>query len=809
MATRKTFIIFGHLVRYVGPLVLAYSILSLGGLVILGQFALAMAVLAPLFIVASLGLRGQVLASNDLDSFAPLLLLRVGALLIATFVGTLVCLWFLPEINLGIWAGVLSFKFAESLLDLGTAWKQKNHQNLESLTQSILGIFSLGFGIAFSLLLDREEFLVLSAGLAMLAYAILIMVSILVDRKKKNPLRRFQYRKVATKGITLGLSFALVSLSASIPQMALFKTQGFVVNGIFSLLGYFILLSEVFANPIAQIWLQNHANSAKQDSVDPARRPWLEIFRRVAWVSFPAAIVLPFGWLILSRLETLPSLSITTYLIVVATMVTVHAFQFAGAYAQVNGLHIRWLVGSIVTTGVSWALVFLIGESINLDWALGINLFVLLARTLSLAKRSSKVVAEQVEGSYVVILSSANGSKNLGDQAMFDALVDSVRTEYPGIRIVTDSFQSDWKPDRDGITHLPPLSSSLRFSTKFFMSKMRLMNLIESSINKVFFTWTLKMRAMAAQRAPRSAHQKRWHQIITGADVVLFAGAGAINSRYATHGIYSWGILSTWARQAKKPVLFFGQGLGPFSSTDWRFTSQWLKEVSYLGVRDLQSFELAKAIDVPLLECQPDWATFFSPTNGDLEFSKQLWIGLGSPRISLTLHRTARTFSEKHYIRLITEMAEVAFDIRTQILLLPNMYGGKSDHDGQFMRGLVSKLPEHLRDTFLSLDIDLTYMQTMAILGFIEFSVTSRYHTAVFASMNSTPSLGVAIDSYWAAKLQAAQQMLNCRVLVQDISAPLLRNEIKSSLENPLSDRSLKDFREPLVKSMKKALENA
>lgn len=807
MTNRKTYIIFGHMVRYVGPLLLASSVLSFGGLDNLGKFSLAMAVVAPLFIVASLGLRGQVLASRDFKSFTPLLFLRVFALVAATGIGSLICLYFLPEIGEGIWCGVLAFKFAESLLDLGTAWKQKSDQNLQSLIQSTLGILSLSIGIVISLVLHEENLMVFFAGISMLSYAIFVVTSIQLMNEKSH-FRDFEFKKVVSSGLTLGLSFALVSLSASIPQMALAKTHGFGVNGLFSLLGYFILLSEVFANPLAQIWLQNQAGNNEQNPLELGRTPWIQLFRKVAWVAIPASCILPIGWFILSKLEKLPNLSLTTFLIVVSTMVAVHAFQFAGAFAQVNGLHVRWLIGSIVTTGFAWLLVFILGDSITLDWALAINLLVLITRTVSLANRQPRNLAEQPIESYVVILGSANGSKNLGDQAMFDALVEAVRTEYPGMRIVTDSFQSNWKPEQEGITHIPPLSSSLRVSTKFFMSKTHLISLLESFINKAFFTWALKLRALSAQAKPHGLSQRTWHGIITGAEFVLISGAGAINSRYATHGIYSWGILSKWAKKANRRVLLFGQGLGPFSRSDFRFAANWLKSVDYLGVRDRKSFDLGRKIGILNLELKPDWATFFTPTKDDLTYSQNLWKKMGKPRISLTLHRTSRTFSEGHYIRLVTEAAQVAIDARTRVLLLPNMYGGRSNHDGEFMKTLIAKIPHDLRSVFICIDDEFTYQQTMAILGLVEFAITSRYHTAIFASMNSTPSLGVAIDSYWAGKLQAAQEMLDCKVLVQKISEPMNSKAIKKSLGSPISARSLRNFRKPLIQSLKKALEN-
>lgn len=808
MNRENSFVIFGHAIRYLGPVLLATSILSLGNLEVLGQFSLVMAIQAPVFIAASLGLRGQILAPTHPPSFERLALIRLLSLSAASLLAMALCLLIVPNVDMKISFGVLAFKIAESLLDLGTAWKQKIEQYRKSLFQSSLGIGFLSLGIAVSVVLALQGFIVLFAGLSLLAYSAFVTIKLIVTTEKSDGSAEISTKAIISKGLALGISFALVSLSATIPQVALVSTSGFASNGLYSLLTYFILFSEIIANPLAQIWLQNQSNPSANKSYKTNQMLWPQIFWRVSWVFIPSAILIPTGWQLLRLFEELPDLNWQTYLVVLCSMVAVHAFQLAGAYAQANQLHLHWLAGSAVTTALTFFAVYLIGDDLTVEWALTINLAVLIARTISLARAQRPPKPESIESPYVVILGSANGSMNLGDQAMFDGLVAALLKKRPDLRVLTDSFSSSWVSKYPHVTSMEPLSISMRLGGEKFTSRWRAVNFIGLLSNQIHVALTIRIRYIFASFGPVGSKQRNWYEALRNSEMVFISGAGAINSRYSVHGIYSWGMLTNWAKHLGKKVYLFGQGLGPFTISDAAFAKNWIRKVDYLGVRDIESLRLGKSFEVRNLELQTDWATFFKPSAIARKSGREAWEECGKPELALTLHQTSRTMNQRNYLRLLERVVEIAKKRKTKILLLPNMYGTNENHDGHFMNLLLEKLSPENRPWFVTVPRTLDYQETMHILGLVKFSITTRYHTAIFASMNGTRSLGLAVDNYWSIKLRAAQEMMGMSVFVRSISSPLPSDRILFELACSQEVSEFKSYEKQLSRSLNLAIDN-
>jgi polysaccharide pyruvyl transferase WcaK-like protein len=747
---------------------LAILLLVFGGVELLGEFTVTLAILAPFFIFASLGFRSQILAADSEISIGNLIRIRTQAMLVAILLGSLTIIVFFRDLDWRIWFGVTLYKSAELLIDLVTAWKQKQGANFSALLTSLVGVIILTTGAILGAVTTGEQMALILGGVPFLTFGILAVLRLHPLRSSvtsNGSLRKWVFLR---NGILLGASFSLSGLIYSIPQVGLFHARGASELGALSLLLYFVLVSEVVANPLAQVWLQELGeNVQNKKQANPKRM----IFLTPIWLILPVFVAITTLWPIFETQFKVPEISFMTIALTVACAYSVVAFQLAGSFSHAHKQFSRSLASSIVTSLIVYWLVSAAGESMSIEIALFAYLISLQIRTLVIVNLPKYSKMELPQGPYFVIFGSANGSQNLGDQAMFDALATELRKLHPDYAIVTDSFNDEWKPQFKNVVTMPPIVYSFRTLPFLMTSQIPFFKFFEKAANRLTPNFVKVLRVKLSKFGPSGSLQTMWWDVIRNSEAVLFSGAGAINSRYALHGVHSWNLVAKWAKDLGKPVVMFGQGLGPFNSkTDFKEALALLREVDYLSVRDKNSLNFAQNLLDKSVDLGPDWATYFTPDSNTISRMKSEWSNLGSPRISLTLHKTNTQLPEKYYSDAIKAAAKLADENNTKILVLPNMYAKGNNNDTKTMSALIARLDEFSQSSFVFLPRgDLDYLETIAILANVELAITTRYHTAVFAGISQTPSLGIAIDDYWQIKLSAAQEMLDVPINVTDL----------------------------------------
>jgi len=216
---------------------------KLGNRATVGQYALALAITAPVFMFTNLQLRGvQATDARDEYSFADYFTLRSLATLAAvTATGFIVAVTHYDRTTQTVVLLVAAAKAIESFSDVIAGYLQK-HERLDQVARALMlrGVLSLSvFALAFWM---TRSLVASVAGLAIAWAAVVALYDARMARRLgRSPLFRFsRQRLVALFKVSLPLGFvmALVSLNVNIPRYLLERKLGIAELGIFASIAY-------------------------------------------------------------------------------------------------------------------------------------------------------------------------------------------------------------------------------------------------------------------------------------------------------------------------------------------------------------------------------------------------------------------------------------------------------------------------------------------------------------------------------------------------------------------------------------------
>jgi polysaccharide pyruvyl transferase WcaK-like protein len=190
-----------------------------------------------------------------------------------------------------------------------------------------------------------------------------------------------------------------------------------------------------------------------------------------------------------------------------------------------------------------------------------------------------------------IYLSGGWGYGNLGDDAILKAMLRSIHDALPGCAIVLTSFNPEETRFHHGVEGIASVHRALRMRSMRFVPRM-LRTLL----------WLTVHRLAGASWILPPVIREHYEQM-RAASVVVLGGGGYFNDRWLTAlpGRLTEIVL---AAAADRPLLLYGQTVGPFAS--WlsrRYFDRVLKRVAFVTYRDIQSrrtlerygFDLARA----------------------------------------------------------------------------------------------------------------------------------------------------------------------------------------------------------------------
>ena len=367
--------------------------------------------------------------------------------------------------------------------------------------------------------------------------------------------------------------------------------------------------------------------------------------------------------------------------------------------------------------------------------------------------------------SQFVVLGSANGSKNLGDESMWESLVQILREIDPQSLIVTDG-RSDWAPSFPNVRVLPFLAGEMRVDT--FLNPLISKMLASSRIASLLSPFGKAKRADAIVKnrivsGPKTALEKSWFDEIAKSNALIVAGAGAMNDNYPVHGVHSWRLLTHWAAMHNKKVLFLGQGVGPLEiPVNREAVRRLLNDVDLFTTRDELSSELvAKISNFEFRpDSQVDYAAIRATTEKELLVSQtELAKTTAADKfICLSLNLSSATFISRTVPTLMLgrRIAKKIIGDGYKILFVSNMTGSGFNDDRILGRVTKALLPKKLRNSFFIHEGQSDAGVVMAMISKSSGLISTRYHPVIFALKSGVPALGIYFDEYYKLKFSGA-----------------------------------------------------
>ena len=265
-------------------------------------------------------------------------------------------------------------------------------------------------------------------------------------------------------------------------------------------------------------------------------------------------------------------------------------------------------------------------------------------------------------------------------------------------------------------------------------------------------------------------------QALALSDGVVFGGGSLLQDSTSFRSLLYYAALITAARLQRKPVLLWGQGLGPLRRRRSRALVRCvLPLVSAASWRDAASAELASALGRPRQPadgwgCDPVWS-----------LEPQHWGGRHGP-IVLCWRPTALLQSH-HWGLLLNALDGLAARSQREVLWLPFHQGQDVTLLNQLRKqGLV---PERLLARSRQLQVS-TPEQAMAVFSGAGLVLAMRLHALILGALSGAPVAALSYDP----KVAAAAAALPCEQL--DLAslpdqASVISSAWEACLDQPLS----------------------
>lgn len=230
-----------------------------GTTVAVGQFALALAITAPVFMLANLFLRGiQATDARDEFSFGEYFTLRaVGTAVGLAVIAIILLAYRRDSLSLGVVLFVSAAKSVESFTDVIAGLLQK-HERLDQVAISMMlkGVCSVvAFSAAFLL---SHNVVYAAAAMAVTWLAVFVAYDLRVARRLLHAGERYlvwnrsRLMELTKLAAPVGIVMGLVSLNANIPRYAVEHYRGSGELGIFAALAYLVVVVNLIVNALGQ-----------------------------------------------------------------------------------------------------------------------------------------------------------------------------------------------------------------------------------------------------------------------------------------------------------------------------------------------------------------------------------------------------------------------------------------------------------------------------------------------------------------------------------------------------------------------------
>lgn len=246
---------------------------------------------------------------------------------------------------------------------------------------------------------------------------------------------------------------------------------------------------------------------------------------------------------------------------------------------------------------------------------------------------------------------------------------------------------------------------------------------------------------------------------VEAADVVVIAGGGNMNQRFAHH-LDERLALARLARRFNKPLLVTSQTIGPqLGERERGQLREMLQIATAFGLRDDDSFELAAQLagsETSLFRTADDGALFpslSSPSAAPVKSGRYI-VG------SFTPDAGATGASLHEYLDwLAASLDAIASELDADALLIP--HAGNLNNSAQILDELSDRsIVERSKSGRIRALPPMQTSEIMPIMADALLTISTRYHPVVFGPALGIPTVGITLSDYHTVRMRGALEPL-------------------------------------------------
>jgi polysaccharide pyruvyl transferase WcaK-like protein len=383
-----------------------------------------------------------------------------------------------------------------------------------------------------------------------------------------------------------------------------------------------------------------------------------------------------------------------------------------------------------------------------------------------------------------VLIIGGFGWRDIGDEAMPEAVIQMLREERPEVEIVMlspnpteTSTYHKVRAVEDLTGHIGKIPRFLTLVCELPLGSLRKPISVMVGQSVLLLRWLYFWMAAHLWRRrisiPLSHACQQILREIEAADLLFNVGGGNINSVLPGE-LYKQTAMHMAASALGRPVILSGQTLGPFrSGIDSLVTSVALNRAALITMRD-REVSRRRAVEIgvgalrlvdtaddavtlrqaALMECEQ----IIRKEPGGIEWLRRkagLVVAINLNGYLVGMQKSSvRGFEPE--ICLASEVASrLAETFQAKVLLVATDYGKTSDD-----RPLLQQVRQRMRGstTALLLTGEYNAAQLKGFIAMCDFALGSRYHFAVFALSSGVPGVFFANGVYQRTKLQGVAE---------------------------------------------------
>lgn len=387
-----------------------------------------------------------------------------------------------------------------------------------------------------------------------------------------------------------------------------------------------------------------------------------------------------------------------------------------------------------------------------------------------------------------IVIVGGFGWRDVGDEAMPQAVIYNLRKEIPNLDIVMLSPNPEYTTAYHKERSIPDINVYLNKNKPLLISKLSSSKLgIFGKIIKrlfseriilllrcIYFLIVAKFYSYKIN-LPIDKNARFILNELSNADLLFNNGGGNINTLFSEE-LYKQTLMIFASSILKVPVILSGQTIGPITKKlDAFVIKKALNRADTITFRDKGiSLQLVKEIGVfkPIMQDTADDAISL-PYLQQKEVEKLVienngtkWLNLPANIIVImNMNGFLEAMGGKNdnefdkEINLLSKVADQLVEQnKAKILLVPTDFGGASD-DRPFLAQIKNKMRH--RKNALVIEKEYEAIKYKSLIGFGDIAIGARYHFIVFATSMGVPCIGIANGVYQKTKLKGVLDLYN------------------------------------------------